>query len=148
MRNHRSMRTLAYMLVAVVAGCGSPAPSTAVDPGWCQALAGNYLAHFTTRSGNCGDLPESVVTIGDTSTTATCAETVSYAPDRCSVDFHMSCPLKNAATGASTGTFDEVGTIHTSRTSPNASATIQMTIHDAAEAFVCSGTYDVIWSKL
>lgn len=138
------MRTMAAVgfVVAVVA-CSSS--STTGQSGPCAQRSGTYSTNYTTRGGNCGDIPENVSSLTEQPTGATlealgCAKgaSIAYSADNCIVTFDSNCPT----TDKTGNTVTERGKATWNKDGSEGSSTEQFTLQDKTGKVLCTGTYD------
>lgn len=131
----------AVLAIAHCGGSHSDAPS-----GPCQPLSGSYRVAFTQRSGNCGPIPEMIIQTNSASSgsgASACTQDLrTISPDNCRIDYDSTCPV---ATG---GALREEGVAHGSPDGSHATATEQITVFDAAGAVLCTGDYDIGYTRL
>lgn len=139
----RRMMGAAVALVLLV-GCSSSDDDPAIGSGngTCALRSGSYVTTFVTRSGNCGEIPE---TIGNVTTQPTdggpgCTGGITYSTDNCEVRVDTKCP----GTGSnSEGKVSVTGLAKWSTDGALGHATETLTITDAKGDIVCLGTYDL-----
>jgi hypothetical protein len=131
---------LAMGLVAAV-GCGGADDEPS---GPCAAGSGSYRVNYTERSGNCGPLPEQIVVVPTLALSEiVCTGGPMSSADLCTVTMDQTC----------TDTVNDVstrqeGTVHWNKSASSGSGTTQITLRRINGAFVCSGTYDVSYTRL
>lgn len=124
-------------LVAVLAACSSSA-STA--PTTCKKTdrTGVYRVTFSTQSGSCGDLPESLINL-DASGSGTAACTVNqqtYASGDCKLTTDETCPIKGGGTNHSVF-------VTTQETQDGSQIDGAFTIQISGTTADCTGTYGI-----
>jgi hypothetical protein len=140
-----SIRTaLCIGAFAGVAGCSSPSSNSGSFT--CAPIAGSYSVRFTTRSGNCGDIPEQVINFDSSMTrmqAAQCTGSSSISPNKCDVSYDTTCPVPQTG-----GSIREEGAGHMAPGGSTITGTEQITLFDASGNIVCSGTYDLMYQRL
>jgi len=137
----RSQIIFAVGLVVVAAACSS-APSS----GACRPRVGTYLATFSSRSGNCGKIPEQVYVFdGDAGAPEGCTESGNPSATACEVTLDTTCkpgpnePDKLATTVRGKATWSEDAN--------TATAVLQFILKHPDGSTECEGTYDVSFRR-
>lgn len=129
-------KLLAAVLTCIfVAGCGASGP--------CSKRSGTYRIAYKTRSGNCGEIPEIITTVDDSTVTpAGCTGNLNFSADNCRATLaSYTCPTET------NGKLKTDGTVDWSRDGRSASGIVQMTLSDAGGSTLCSGSYDLTYTK-
>lgn len=127
------------LVVSVVGlvGCGQSGP--------CKARTGNtYRVNFDRRDGNCGDLPEQVVVLDDTTPPGDlgCSGTRTLSEDRCEATSNqLTCPTPDGY-----GRF--TGTLSWNTEGSSGTGTLSFSVLDSGMSVICQGTYDATYTKL
>jgi len=131
-------------LVLTMAGCGG---SDEGSSGPCEPLNGSFRVTFTTRSGNCGQIPEMIVQsnggAGDSVPSGCRQDVWTRSADSCRLDYDQTCSIPSTG-----GTIREVGVSHGSVDGASMTATEQMTVTNSAGAIQCLGTYELSYTRL
>jgi hypothetical protein len=139
-------------LVVVVTGCASQSMTDPVGSGHgqCAQRAGTYRASYATRSGNCGDIPESIDSIATQPTTESQKATgctgpgISSSADNCEVTFDQTCPNDGLEKG---GRERVSGNAKWNTSATYGTSTVQITLTNAGGQVRCTGTYDVVITR-
>jgi hypothetical protein len=148
------MRSALALALLMLAGCsGSTSGSDEPRPapilvgsghGPCAARSGTFSETFAIRSGNCGAIPEQIVSIGQNSTPSgdagACVRSVTESADNCEVTFSSRCPSDGVERGG-TGVLSGLAKWNAEGT--YATAVEQVTALGADGHLICTGTYDV-----
>lgn len=126
-----------------VLACASTTTTTTSGP--CAQRRGTYSARYTVRSGNCGEVSEQIATIDQqpTAPTPPCTGSIDYSPDNCEVTVEAVCPGRTPGVTVRT-----TGKARWNQDGSQGFAVEQTTITDGSGALMCSGTYDVTFSRL
>lgn len=128
------MRISVVVLLGAMFGCAKDGP--------CASQSGKYLLKWVQRSGNCGSLPEQIVTIapagkGDGTGSNACSGGHTRSSDQCTWDMNVQCGIAGGQTTLKgTVNWDEDGKIGT--------GILEATVTDP----YCRSTYDVTYTKL
>ena len=121
-----------------LAACSSSSTSSNAGGGTCAPRSsGTYVTSYTTRSGNCGNLPVTVVAAApDAGVPAGCTGLDETSSNGCTAIIDVTCPTSFGGTQHRTGT--------TTWTSDAASGSgvLGVTTLDPSGAVVCTGSYD------
>jgi hypothetical protein len=122
---------------------------TACTNGPCAKRSGTYLWAMTTRSGDCGDMPETVFTVTDEppGPTLPCTGTITYSPDNCEVTRDELCPVDGDG-GTADGTFTVRGVIDWNAAATAATGVLDYALDAPDPEQSCHGTYDATYRKL
>ena len=137
------MKHWIVLLCCTVVGCASADREVASGP--CAQRSGAYSAKWKVRDGNCGDIPEQIDTLDKqpTEPAPPCTGTISYSNENCTVTVSSTCP------GAAGYSFKISGIARWSEDANSGTAVLGMNIFENASGRgVCSGSYDVTYTKL
>lgn len=143
------MRAHMLFVVLGVAGCGG-SNAAGGDAGSCNSSnAGSWSMKFSARDGNCGAIPEQIVTVPADDATAQanaqkagCTGTLERGADGCSVTYtKYTCP------GTGNTSAQMTGKMSGSPTDKKISGALQIILF-AGTTLTCSGTYDVAMTPL
>lgn len=137
------LTTLAVTLGVAASGCSASNDSS----GPCAERSGSYSGKWTTRDGDCGNIPETVNTYADQKSAqdqvpTSCTGTIKTSTDNCTVNIDVTCPGDNKVS------IKQSGVAHWSEDGASGTATVGMTITDSKGSTLCTGSYDVSYSKL
>jgi hypothetical protein len=123
------------VLVAMMSGCGRQ----------CSPRHGTYLWTLTTRSGDCGDARETVLTItGEpTAPNAPCVGSIVYSPDNCEVTHDQACPIPGDA-----GVVKIHGVVQWNREASSGNGVFDYSVASPNPGDLCQGTYDAVYTRL
>ncbi len=122
------------LFLVLLSGCGGS--------GVCKQRSGSGTIVWTVKTGNCGGLPNTVITsMQATAPTYPCTGTVTYSDDNCEQTVDQTCPVAGGNFMRQTGsaTFSEGGA--------GGDGTYQLLMTDGLGATVCQGTYDGTFTK-
>lgn len=130
-------------LVLVLVGCGSQEskPATASDNVQCAQRFGSYEVDFDEKSGNCGEIPDVVITMTNTSY-GSCVGTVNNSANMCQVNLNICCDAGNGYV------LCQNGQANWSPDATSGEATLYMELIDPYGFIECSGTYEVDYNQL
>jgi hypothetical protein len=139
------MRGWTFVAGALIAGCSGGANQSEpgakpTNGGPCATRVGTYVTQFTARTGDCGEMAETIDTVnGEPSMPQKpCTGMLHYTADLCAVTGDVTCPLPGI-TGST-----EVKTSSTwSPDASKASGIAEVTVYNADGTVMCHGTYDV-----
>ena len=128
------------VVMLVLCGCGR---------GPCAERRGTYQWDLTARTGDCGDMRESIITISSepTAVSAPCTGTIMYAQNNCQVIHDEQCPVA-ADGGSDEGTFSVHAVIDWSADGTAASGLFEYELDTPDTSNSCQGTYDATYKKL
>ena len=131
----RAILVLGIAGCAVVMGCGS---------GDCAQRSGTYSVKYSTRSGNCGAISESVFSRSTqpTSPEPPCTGTIEYSTNNCEVTVNQTCP------GTGTSTITMTGVAKWNALGTSATGVFEFSVASSVPSEVCRGTYDAVYTKL
>lgn len=126
----------AGVLTVVLAGCGGGGP--------CKDRSGMYRLNLKARSGNCGDVAETLVSLTGKPTTAPapCTGSYTYSADNCEVTQDVRCPTPSG------GSARVAGSVDWSVDGRSASGVGELSTLTSSGSAACQGTYDVTYTKI
>ena len=124
--------------LVLIAACSSTASSA---PSQCKRTDrhGNYLTHFTTKSGDCGAVPDTLVSFDAPSSNCTVDSQV-WSDGDCKLDSTITCTATNGTTTKGTATTTQM---NVDGSDIEGIASFQIT----APSGICNGTYDVSYKR-
>lgn len=134
------------LLGAVLGGCSSDDTST--GGGVCSARSGSYLLSVVEKSGNCGAMPDEIVTIGassDASPELECKGDSTATTDNCSVTFSTVCTYKSGEFAGQV--MQTKGTMHWTEDGSAGTGTMQWTISGPMASLNCSSVYAATYRR-
>lgn len=139
----------AFVAFVLLVACSS-SPSQPSGP--CAQRHGTYRYNFTRRDGDCGSIPEQVVTVDEdvnsvgksVAADPPCSGRFVSSADNCSVTvIDLVCP--EAASG---GTSKMNGKVYWAHDGAGASGIVSFIAYDSRGAVLCSGSYDLTYEKI
>jgi hypothetical protein len=119
------------------------------ESGPCEQRSGTYRFSFAERSGNCGAIPEQIVTIDAQPMTppAPCMSgEIRYSSDNCEVtNVNIVCPENGVAPGA---TSTSNGKYTWTRSASSGSGEVNMVVKDDSGLVICQSSYSVSATRL
>lgn len=132
------MRAVLCLLVVAAVGCDAAED----EPSTCAGRSGLYEASYTTKSGNCGPVPGSVTNV-NASRPDGCVGDVQNSADMCGVQMDVICPIQG---------YQErirfTGAMQWSRDGGRGDGTLGISLIDPSGAQLCSGVYQVRYTRL
>lgn len=133
------MKNLILFLVVLVGCSGEDEP----EPCDLAHRKGTYLQVAKERSGDCGPLPDQVTRLdGELPAECTLDAPDEISADQCKVSRSWTCAIASPP-----GSVQAVGVSTERDAGARLTGIITMTIRDGAGDYVCSGTYDVMFTR-
>lgn len=119
-------------------------PELGSGNGQCVERKGTYLVRYTARTGDCGDVAETLLHLDKqpTAPEPPCSGSIAYSSDNCEVTYEQTCP--NEATG---DTAKITGKSKWSTDGATGAALESWTAVDASGRVRCAGTYEVTLAR-
>lgn len=133
------LTSLAFALGTTACGGGSSGP--------CSQRSGTYRFDWSERSGDCGAIAESIMTVDGqpASPPAPCTGEIRYSADNCDVtEVNIMCPETSVAGSTSTTN----GKVTWSQDGSFGSGQLAIVVNDASGAILCQSSYDISATRL
>lgn len=127
-----------FVAVAVGIGCGGGDGEEDFDCGGMEE--GTWRVQFIENSGNCGPIPEGLVSSGSPAPTGCTTHRQVLSADRCQLETDFTCPTE-----------DELGSLHYVAVLRQTSATVlrgPVSVTLTHPAVTCRSVYELIASRM
>jgi hypothetical protein len=135
-------RRWAPLFLAVACACGAD------EAEQCEERSGTYGLRYFEQSGNCGPIPDQVITIDaqPVAPEAPCTGMIRHSEDNCEVTvIDVTCPEPGIGAGV-TSTMN--GKAQWSEDGSSGDATVNLVVRDVDGVVLCQSSYAVEYERL